>query len=287
MADLVDVENSLVALISQTLYPNGTGQPSSTGTPAIVYAGWPTASRLDADLLALANDQPGGKIHLTVFPTRTERNTTRYMRRWEDVTLPVQTLTLTVSGQQVTVGGVVSTPQNVMLLVGHQPYVYAVKPTDTLTSIATALAALIPDAQAQNVGPVITLSQSANLTAARVGASGVAIQEIRRQVKVYQITVWADDPANREAAAKAIDPVLADTAFLIFPDTSAGRLIYMSSFDDDMVSKAILYRRDFLYSVEYGTYKTAPTTQITQTRVDLTVAVGGVPPFQPVTTVNS
>jgi hypothetical protein len=285
MADVLDVENALVALIAQTLYPNGTAQPSVTGTPAIVYAGWPTASGLDADLLALSNNQAGGKIHVTVFPTRTERNTTRYMRRWVDVTLPVQTLTLTVNGQQVTVGGVVSTPQNVMLMVGHQPFVYAVKPADTLTSIATALAALVPGAQ--NVGPVITLSASANLTAARVGASGLAIQEIRRQQRVFQISVWADTPAHRDATAQAIDPVLADTPFLLFPDTSAGRLIYQSSPVDDMVSKAILYRRDFLYSVEYGTYKTAPTTQITQTQVNLAVAVGGVPPFQPVTTVNS
>ena len=283
MADLVDVENALVALISQTLYPNGTAQPSVTGTPAIVYAGWPTASRLDADLLALASNQAGGKIHVTVFPTKTERNTTRYMRTWQDVSAPVQTLTLAISGQQVTVGGVVSTPQNVMLMVGHQPFVYAVQPADTLTSIATALAALV--AGAANVGPVITLPVGASLTAARVGASGTAIKEIRRQEKVYQITVWADKPDNRAAAAQVIDPVLADTPFLIFPDTTAGRLIYRSSCDDDMVSKAVLYRRDLLYSVEYGTYITAPTTQITQTQLNVTAAVAGVPPYQPVATV--
>ena len=36
MADLVDVENAFVALITQTLYPNGTSQPSVTGIPTII-----------------------------------------------------------------------------------------------------------------------------------------------------------------------------------------------------------------------------------------------------------
>lgn len=274
MADLVDVQNSLVALISQILYPNGTAQPSVTGIPTTVYAGWPTASQLDADLLALSQGLPAGKIHVTVFPPKgMGRNTTRFMRTWQDAVLPVQTLTLTINGLQVTVGGTVATPQNVMLMVGGQPYVYAVQPADTVTSIATALAALIPGAA--NAGPVITLAASSNLTAARVGASGTAMKEIRRQERVFMITVWADTPAHRDVTAPAIDVVLADTEFLVFPDTSAGRLIYKSTDVDDMVSKALLYRRDLVFSVEYGTFKVATTTQITQTQLNVSA---GVPP---------
>jgi hypothetical protein len=280
MADLVDVENSLVALISQILYPNGTSAAPLTGTPAIVYAGWPTASRLDADLLLLAQNQPGGKIHVTVFPDKFERNTTRYMRQWQDSMPPVQTLTLIVIDETVTVGGTVSTPQNVMLMVNGAPVVYAVQPTDTLTSIATALAALVPGAV--NFGPLITLPASSNLTAARVGASGQAVKEIRRQERVFRVTVWADTPARRDATTQAIDVVLADTKFLLFPDTSAGRLIYKSTWVDDMVSKAILYRRDLMYSVEYGTYQVATTMQITQTQ--LNVGAGVPPVSQPVAT---
>lgn len=301
MADLVDVENALVAKIAQTLYPTGTGNPSVIATPVIIYAGWPTASRLDADLLALS--QGAGKIHVTVFPTKTERNTTRYMRQWQNVTLPAPSLTLTVSGQQVTVGGTVATPQNVMLMVGYKPYVYAVQPSDTLTSIATALAALISGASAggaldtesgsalttesgsilmtESAGPVITLPTNAILTAARVGASGTAIQEIRRQERVFQITIWADTPAHRDVATQAIDVALANIEFLVFTDTSAGRLIYKSTWVDDMVSKAILYRRDLLYSVEYATTLVNTTTQITQTQLDVNAA------SQPVVTVYS
>lgn len=281
MADLVDVSNALVSLISATLYPTGTGNPAVTGVPTIVYPGWPTASRLDADLLALSTG--GGKIHVSVFPSKMERNTTRYMRQWQPVTAPVTTLTLTVNGQQITVGGTVSTPQNAMLMVGYQPYVYAVQGGDTLTSIAVALKSLI--AGAINVGPVITLPNALNLTAARVGATGTAIKEIRRQERVFMITVWADTPAHRDVTAQAIDIVLADTEFLTFPDTSAGRLIYKSTDVVDRASKALAYTRDLLYSVEYGTFATETETQITQTQLNVSAAVAGVPPYNPVATV--
>lgn len=276
MADLVDVENAFVALITQTLYPNSTSQPSVTGIPTIVYAGWPTSSQLDADLLALSQKSPSGRMHITVFPTKMERNTTRTLKpRVIDMTLPVQTLTLTINGQQVVVGGAVSAPQNVMLMVGYAPVVYPVKVTDSLFTVAAALAALVPGAT--SLDATITLPASANLTAARVGASGTAALEVRRQEKVFMITAWADTPAHRDAAIQAIDPVLAGTEFLLLADTTGGRLIYKSTNVDDMVSKANLYRRDLLYSVDYATLKTLQTTQITQTQLNVS---GGVPPAQ-------
>jgi hypothetical protein len=220
-------------------------------------------------------------MHVTVFPPKgMERNTTRFMQRWQDVTLPVQTLTLTVNGQQVTVGGTVKTPQNVMLMVNRAPVVYAVQPNDTLASIATALSALAGGA---SLDATITLPSNAILTAARVGASGTAVNEIRRQEKVFMITVWADTPAHRDICTQVIDVALAGIDFLVFPDTSAGRLIYKSTAVDDMVVKANLYRRDLCYSVEYGTFQTAITTQITQTQ--LNVSGGVVPPDQPQVTV--
>lgn len=291
MADLVDVENALVALISQVLYPTGVSgprAPSITGVPTVVYAGWPVSSQLDADLLALSENPANGRMHVTVFPPKgMERNTTRFQRQWQQVAPAVQTLTMTINGQTVTVGGTVSTPQNVMLLVGapYQPYVYAVQPTDTLATIAVALAALVPGASA--AGGVITLPSSAILTAARVGATAKAIKEIRRQEKVFMICVWADTPAHRDAAVQAIDVALADLSFLAFPDTDAGRLIYKSTNVDDQQSKANLYRRDLYYTVEYGTYQVQIQTQIVATELNVSAAVAGVPPYNPVATVYS
>jgi hypothetical protein len=283
MADLVDVQNALVALISQTLYPGGITQPSVTGVPTIIYAGWPTSSQLDADLLALSQNIPAGRMHVTVFPSKMERNTTRYLRNnWVKVTEPDVTITLTVSGQQVTVGGSVSTPQNVMLLVNGQPYIYGVQPDDTLQTAAAALAALVPGAS--SAGSIITLAPTANLTAARVGGSGSSGLEIRRQERVFQVTVWGDTPAHRDVTSKAIDPVLGNIAFLSFPDQSRGYLQYRSTNVIDLMSKAVVYRRDLNYSVDYPTIETITTPQIMT--LGIHPSVGVAPPFQPTATVS-
>lgn len=309
MADLLDVENAFVSLISATLYPNGTSQPSITGIPAIIYAGWPTASQLDSDLLALSKANPAGRMHVTVFPGKQERNTTRRLRQWRQVISPVITLTLTVSGQQVTVGGMVSVPQNVMLLVNGVAYVYAVQVGDSLSSIAANLAALIPgassgggavwtadstgradsgthtaDGSSPGSGSIITLASTANLTAARVGGVGTSAQEIRRQERLIQVIVWGDTPAHRDITAAAIDPVLGNIGFLSFPDQSRGYVQYRGTNVIDVMSKAVLYRRDLNYTVEYPTLQTKQFQQIVATELNISASVDGVPPFVSVAT---
>ncbi len=256
MADIIDVQNELVAVAAQTLYPSGTGQPSLVIAPVKIYPGWPTAATLDADL-------PAGTCHVTVFPVPgMERNTTRYPQAWQDQTVTAQTLTLTVSGQTVTVGGTVSTPQNVMLMVGGQPYVYPVQATDTLIGIATGLSSLVPGAS--NVGAVITLPATAVIDAARVGTGGVSIREIRRQSRVVKLSVWAGTPALRDAIAIAIDSALAPMEFLTLADQFAARLIYHATGVVDDQQKAGLYRRDLDYLIEYATTQTTVSTQVTQ-----------------------
>ncbi|MFC6520130.1 hypothetical protein ACFQAT_10455 [Undibacterium arcticum] len=139
MADLTDVGSALVALIAQTVYPNGTGQASVANTGVRIYQGWPNPQQLDADLKL-------GICHVSVYPRTEERNVTRYSKDWQQLSVNTPTLTLTISGQTVTVGGTVppaNNPQNVTVLANRQPYIYAVQVADTLTSIATALATLI------------------------------------------------------------------------------------------------------------------------------------------------
>ncbi|MEX3628427.1 MAG: hypothetical protein VB138_02005 [Burkholderia sp.] len=263
MADLTDVENALVSLIAATLYPNGTGQPSAAGgVPCMVYAGWPTPAQLDADLAV-------GKAHVSVFPRTEERNTTRFSQDWQPQAMNSATLTLTINGQQITVGGVVppaNNPHNLSVLANGKPYVYAVQTGDTLNSIAAALAALIaadiPGTSA--AGAVVTLPGTGRIGAARVGVTGTAIREVRRQERHFQITVWADTPAHRDAVAQPVDLVLATTKFLTMPDGFAARLIYRNSPISDAMQKTRLFRRDLIYLVEYATTQAETETQITQ-----------------------
>ncbi|PKN07935.1 MAG: hypothetical protein CVU73_11080 [Deltaproteobacteria bacterium HGW-Deltaproteobacteria-8] len=283
MADITDVFNALVSKSAQVLYPQGTGSPSSVGVPAIVYAGWPTASTLDDDLLKLSKGLAAGKVHVSVFASDIERNTTRYLRNWQTAIEAVQTLTAVILGQTITIGGTVATPQNVMAMVNRLPYVYPVQAGNTLSSIATGLAALIPGAS--SVGPVITVPSNAMLTAARVGAAGTSVMEIRRQERIMMLTVWADSPAHRDAVAQALDIALEDTAFLTMPDQTAARLLYRASHIIDDKQKARLYRRDLLYSVEYATTLVENDMQITQTQLGVSAAVAGVEPYTPVATI--
>lgn len=255
MADISEVLVVLAAQAAAAVYPNGTGQPSAANCDIRVYPGWPNAQALDADLLA-------GTVNISVFPTTQEKNVTRYMRRWQPVTRNAPTLTLTLASTHVTVGGSIPSPffpQNLAILIGTAGYTYPVQQTDTLAAIATGLAFQIPGASSS--GAVITLPPGPT-PVLRVGSTGTAIQEIRRQKRVMQITIWAPTPALRDTVAKAVDVVLADLEFLTMPDGTGGRLIYDSSPMSDALEKAKTYRRDLRYSVEFATTKQMTTAEV-------------------------
>lgn len=262
MAGLADVSNALVALIAQIVYPNGTGQPSITGQPIKVYGGWPTTTVLMADLKA-------GKAHISVFPTDTEKIVDTAVSDWREMTAPVNTLTLTLAGQAVTVGGTVSTPQNAALVVDGKGYVHGVQATDTLASIATALAALVAvDQPATSAGPVVTIP-GAKAISPRVGGAGTSLRELRRQERYVQITVWANCFDAREPLADALDAALSGTFHVALPDGMSAVLRYKANRQDDSGQKESVYRRDLIYAVEYSTTQTRTDTQITVTETNV------------------
>lgn len=280
MADISDVENALVSTIAAIVYPNGTAQPSITGVPTIIYPGWPQSSQLDLDMAAFATGV--GRLHVTVFPTNTEKNTTRYFTDFQEVTTPAPTLTITVAGQAVTLAGTVSTPQNVALIINDLPYTYEVQVGDTLTTIASALAALVSGAT--SAGAVVTIPVTGRIAAARTGTVGTVARITRSQQRTIQITVWADTPDHRSATASAIDSALSAMNFIVFPDGSQGRLVYVASHIDDMTQKANVFRRDLLYSVDFATTVTASATEVivTEENTQLTMPDGT---NQPISTV--
>ena len=98
MADLAEVEQVIVGVIAAALYPDGTASPSAIGEPVRVYRGWPEPNRLDADLAA-------GTLNVSVYPQEMEHRTTRYTPDEIDLPRDPPTLTLTVIGDTVTVGG--------------------------------------------------------------------------------------------------------------------------------------------------------------------------------------
>lgn len=251
MADVSDVMAALASLCSQIVYPNGTEQPSVAGVKVAVRRGWPIPAQLDADLAAKV-------VNVSVYARADERNTSRYMTRSADVVASAPTLTIGAVDNVLTIGGAMPSPfapHNIAVVVNGKPYTYAVQASDSVAGIATALASAIAiDVPGTaSVGPVITVASGASVDAARVGTAGQGVRETRRQERTFQITVWADVPASRDAVAKPIDAALSDTKFITLPDGTGGRLIYKGSPMSDDLEKAKLYRRDLLYTVEYAT----------------------------------
>lgn len=268
MADLSDVGNALVAFAAQTLYPNGTGQPSVAGFGVRVYQGWPNPQQLDDELKA-------GIAHVSVYPHPEERNTTRYSKDWKQLWISSPTLTLTVAGQTITIGGTTpaaNNPHNVAVVANGRSFIYVVQITDTLTGIATALAALIAVhiPGTTSAGAVITLPGTARISAARVGVTGTMIREVRRQERLFQVSIWTDALDHRDAVARPLDVALAATQFLTLTDQTAARVIYKGSTVTDQYQKDKLYRRDLLYTVEYATTQTTGATQIITDQMNIT-----------------
>lgn len=279
MADLIDVQNALVTLIAQAIYPDSINGSSAVGVPCMIYPGWPNSIALDADLKL-------GKCHVSVFPTAQERITTRYSTAAQQVSINAPTLTATVVSQTITITGTPSAPQNIAIIINRKAYCYTIQITDTLTSIATALAALIA---VDIVGTtsalgVVTVGATGRIAAARVGTMGMVADEYRRQERVFQMTIWANTPANRDALTGMVDVALTQTNFLTLSDGFAARLTYKGSHVIDSLQKANLYRRDLLYAVEYATTSLQTATAITVETLNVTVNNVTPAPFK---TINS
>lgn len=184
------------------------------------------------------------------------------------------TVVMTISGSTVALSGSISL-QNLLINLNGVSYVYSMLLTDTLTTAAVGLAALIPGATSS--GSVVTLPSVRTLFA-RVGGFATASMETKRQEKQFQITVWAPTPAARDACAGPIDAALSDSMNIAFADGSAGIIRYSHSNQTDQIEKAGLYRRDLIYTVDYATVQTqtvaeviAPVMNIVNAQSGLTV----------------
>lgn len=247
MADISEIQEGFAAICGAALYPNGTGAPSAIGADAVIYPGWPQPAQLDKDIAA-------GRVHVSIWARGDGTNTTRYPSTWQQTVAAAPTLTLTTDSNTVTIGGTVAAQQ----VVGVNGQAYAVQATDTLASIAAALAALVPGAS--SAGAVVTVPTG--IRHAAVAANATMTREVRRQTDSVQLSIWAPTPALRSATAKALDAAMADVRFLEMPDHSSARVIYTRSLSTDLRENALIYRRDMFYQVEFATTVSAVATQI-------------------------
>lgn len=279
MSDVDDVLDALATLCTGTLYPSGPPSPGQnspiTSCPCRIYPGWPAGKGLDADIAARI-------VNVSVFaPPGAIENVTRYpISDYVVTNPPPKTLTATVSGQTIAIGGTVSVPQNTALRIDGKLYVYGVQAGDTVSSIAAALAALVNvDQPAHASGPVITIDGAHSLIG-RIGGVGQAAFEAGRVRQRFMVTVWAFDPASRKAAGAALKTAIMNTKFLTMPDGWAARMILQGDHFSDDLEKPLIYRRDLFPSIEYADTVAAPATEIIAPFANVT---GGSGPTQVVT----
>lgn len=266
MSDVSDVLNVVASQIAGFMYPNGTGQPSVTGKTINVFPGWPLPEQIDGDMSQ-------GFADVSVFPVpNTERNTTRYRPKANVMSVATATITLMAGNGTLTVGGAMPSPftaHNVAALVGGQAFIYPVQSGDTLTSIATGLAALIAATYpgTVNSGSVITLPAGVKASAARVGTTGQVTTEWERQTQLFQLTVWAPDPVTRNMIGNAIKVGFAPVTFIMMPDGYGARIQYRRNALSDEAQKVRVYRRDLFYEIEYATTVTQTLATVVATKV--------------------
>jgi LysM repeat protein len=253
MPGLFDVLATLAAQVTTACYPNGTSSPSVTGKQITIQQGFPIRVQQDIDLTA-------GHSHVYVYPTTKERVVTKFQRDFQPLTLTASTLTATVSGITVTIGGSVSTPQAVMVINNGTGYGYQVQSGDTLNSIATNVAALIPGASA--VGPVITIPGSHSLIA-RIATNYSASEELARVERVFDIFIVSPNPTDRATILNAIDVYLKINFRIVGSDNFYLLLFYQDQPVIDMLEQEYVYKGILQYMVQYPTTVTNNYTTIT------------------------
>ncbi|MDE2024859.1 MAG: hypothetical protein KGJ07_00020 [Patescibacteria group bacterium] len=259
MADLSQVRDTIAQNIVTAIYPNGTSQPSVCGVPVTVNSGWPIATVLDQQLQL-------GNAMVSVYPTNQNRIVTKFQRIYIPNTLTPATITLTVASNTVTVGGTISVPQAPMIILNGIGYAYQVQATDTLSSIASALAGLISGATA--VGNVINLPNYYSITT-RVSSNYTASEELAREDRIFMITCWCPNENVRYLLGQAIDLYMKFSYRMPMPDNFFAQVFWHKTNDTDQLDKALIYRRDLIYTIQYATTYTNNFTPVSDFVVDV------------------
>jgi hypothetical protein len=114
------------------------------------------------------------------------------------------------------------------------------------------------------------------------GSRGTITREVRRETRQYQVTVWASCFDKRDPLANTIDPSLSAVSRLTLADGSQATIAYISSLQDDDNQKLGVYRRDFVYAVNYGIYQTEDAWTIQHVQAGYQVVVAASHPNSPV-----
>lgn len=261
MAFILQLEEHIARQIGLVVYPDGLTSPSITGNAVKVITGFPIKSELDSDL-------GQGISVVSVFPVGgMERNVTRYLREWTELSRPDTTIFLELVGNEITVSGAADAEQVCLVRMPDGDYSYETVSGDTLDIVATNLASSIPGATA--LGSVITLPVSTGVSVF-VSVYVTMGREVKRQQKVYNMFVWSPTVTSRAIIGDAIDLHFAEnTRQLLLADDFYIYFFYHGTIEEDMLQKHNIFKRCLEYNVEYPTVVTKKFNTLVVTDINL------------------
>jgi hypothetical protein len=246
MASLGDVLSVLVQNTTNAIYPNGLLNPSTAGVDTTIISGWPIRNKIDHVLSS-------GKALVTVFPTNKVKVVTKFERVFQELSKSIPTITATISGNTVNIGGNISVPQAVMVFVNGTAYSYEVQEADTLDDIANNISLLIPDSSA--FGTVISIVGNVYKLSSTIINNGIAAYELSRQERVFLIRCWTTSPVIRDNIINSIDISFKKNYRITLPDDFYGITWPVESptpYIDDL-EKQIMIIGNLEYKVQYAT----------------------------------
>lgn len=289
MADVYDVANAIADVINATVQPLvGTTYPiypivdqivaGTTGTvpPIQVMVGNILLEKLMSRL-------EQGKAAICVEADEKDLTSPQYLYLNDDDSangpLPVSLLSTVIAGQVLTISGLIQVGDVIGLQQGALGAGYAVVGTDTLTTIATGLAAAANTAgiACTSSGATVTLTKTA-LFSANVGTTySQRSREIWRRRKTFFASFYATTPYDRSYVGKYVEAAFPPGTRLVMLDgTNATFLFAMQSADfDDQQRDTTLIRRVF-WTVDFLSIQVNPVVQVVASNISQTVAIGGV-----------
>lgn len=249
-----------------TIIGDGTGATATatiTSIPIYVFAGDPL--KLDLDAILKANEAV-----IAVFATRgMTRNTTRIRREYVDQVIQTATLFLNVSGNTVTVNGSVTANESCMVIVNNVGYAYRALSNDTLNSIASALANLIPNATANN--NIITIANTYNIVA-RVSVPGQARRILHSQESVMRARIITQNNQMRDVLGNAIQIGFGVNGYYLpMPDLISASIKPNDIQEINTYELDLAFVRDYLYLVEYHTVQVSDFQTIADVNAEIEV----------------
>lgn len=246
MADLSDVLTAIANTLGTAFYPNGTASASVINAPVRVYPGWPVPANLDADLAA-------STVNVSIYPLAMERVAALTSPDAQTQAITPALLSLSVSGNQITVGGGIQVGDVATISRNGSISTYAVLAADTLSSVASGIASAMGGTAS---GTVVTAPAGTYALSAGVSTRGTLIQPMRRIERRVQVTIWAPTPTLRDQCATLIDSAAWNASSIVMPDGTRCGLAYQGSPMTDMLEKQAIYRRDIIIAARYVSTQT-------------------------------